>query len=218
MVALLCHGAVFAQGRTATAARFAVANVHLEENATDGDAEVVIEAMGGADGLTQLVVKAPDGRTVVQFTAPDGGSVSGMRQFRFESPEPTDVSGLKAAYPPGMYAFDGVTARGAQLHGTATLNHALPGAVSLVTPKEDAVGVALGTLEIRWEPVAGATAYQAYIEQDEFNVSATLPGSATTFAIPDGFLRPGTEYQLGVGVVSKDGNISFIETTFTTKP
>jgi hypothetical protein len=27
---------------------------------------------------------------------------------------------------------------------------------------------------------------------------------------------PGTEYTLGIGTVSKDGNVSFIETSFTT--
>jgi len=34
--------------------------------------------------------------------------------------------------------------------------------------------------------------------------------------VPDGFLLPGTEYQLAIGTVSAEGNVSFVETTFTT--
>jgi hypothetical protein len=57
-------------------------------------------------------------------------------------------------------------------------------------------------------------------EQDELdvNITAKLPASANSFSVPNGFLRPGTEYQLGIGTVSKDGNISYIETHFTTVP
>ena len=56
------------------------------------------------------------------------------------------------------------------------------------------------------------------LEQDELdvNITAKLPGSVATFAVPDGFLLPGTEYELGLGTVTDNGNISFVETTFTT--
>ena len=36
------------------------------------------------------------------------------------------------------------------------------------------------------------------------------------FAVPNELVRPGLVYQLGVGTVSDKGNISFIETAFTT--
>jgi hypothetical protein len=68
---------------------FAVATVHLEPNATDGDFEVVFEVKGGADGLTKLTVVSPDGRTIVDIAAPDTSTL-GVRQLRFESPEPRD--------------------------------------------------------------------------------------------------------------------------------
>ena len=56
------------------------------------------------------------------------------------------------------------------------------------------------------------------IEQEELalEITATLSGTATKFAVPDGFLAPGTEYTLAIGTVSKEGNTSFVETTFTT--
>ncbi len=50
---------------------FETATVRFEQNATDGDVEVVFEAKGGDQGLAKLTVVAPDGRTVVDFTAPD---------------------------------------------------------------------------------------------------------------------------------------------------
>ncbi|MGH8623350.1 MAG: hypothetical protein ACRET3_14545, partial [Burkholderiales bacterium] len=70
------------------ATRFAIAAVHFEQNATDGDVEVVFEVKGGDDGLTSLTVTAPDGRTVMSAASPDT-STMGLRQYRFASPEPT---------------------------------------------------------------------------------------------------------------------------------
>jgi hypothetical protein len=200
-----------------TSVAFTVARVQFEQNATDGDVEVVFEAKGGQEGLAKLIVVSPDGRTVVDFTAPDASTL-GMRQFRFESPEPKDVQSLKSAYPEGVYTFDGSTASGAKLHGKSTLNHKLPVTTSFVEPKAGAEGVDIKNLKITWTPVKNVAAYIIYIEQDELdvNVTAKLPGSMATFDVPDGFLAPGTEYQLGIGTVTEEGNVSYIETTFTT--
>ncbi len=196
---------------------FAVARVHFEQNATDGDVEVVFEVKGGDDGLAKLAVVSPDGRTVIHFTAPDASTL-GIRQFRFESPEPGDVTRLKSAYPEGVYTFAGATATGHELHGLATLNHKLPAPASLLQPRAGARGVGAKNLKITWTPVKNLAGYIIEIEQHELAVSirAKLPGSVTTFAVPDGFLRPGTEYQLSLGTVTDKGNISFVETTFTT--
>jgi hypothetical protein len=196
---------------------FPVANVRFEQNATDGDVEVVFEVTGRSEGLAKLTIDSPDGRTVVAFNAPDDSTL-GIRQFVFESPEPKDVAALKAAYPEGKYEFAGQTASGAELHGTARLSHALPATTSFVSPPPDARGVAVKDLKIVWQPVPEVAGYVIEIEQDELevNITARLPGSAKSFDVPEGFLRPRTEYQLGIGTVSVDGNISYIETTFTT--
>ncbi len=196
---------------------FAVATAHFEQNATDRDAEVVFEVKGGDQGLAKLTVASPDGRTVIDFAAPDASTL-GMRQFQFESPEPGDIESLKSAYPEGVYTFTGTTAAGDQLQGTATLSHKLPAATSLLRPGAGARGVGVKHLKISWAPVENVAAYLIEIEQDELEVKvkARLPGSVTTFVVPDGFLRPGTEYLLGIGTVTKAGNVSFVETTFTT--
>src|SRR5919109_4924930 len=110
---------------------FPVASVYMEQNATDGDMEVVFEVKGGQDGLAELSVVSPDGRPVVAFRAPDASTL-GIREFRFESPEPRDMKSLKAAYPEGVYAFSGKMASGAKLVGTATLSHRLPATTTFV--------------------------------------------------------------------------------------
>lgn len=203
--------------KPATPGAFAKANVRFEQNATDGDMEVVFEAKAGAEGLAKLIVTSPDGRTVADFTAPDASTL-GMRQFRFESPEPQDVKSLKAAYPEGVYTFSGTTVSGARLQGKSTLRHRLPATVSFVQPPAGGQDVAIQNLQITWTPVKEVAAYVIYIEQDELDVHVTaqITGTAVAFEVPDGFLAPATEYTLGIGTVSVEGNISYVETSFTT--
>ncbi|MGH8311005.1 MAG: hypothetical protein ACRETX_14565, partial [Steroidobacteraceae bacterium] len=68
-------------------APFEVASIIVERNATDGDTEVVLEALGGDDGLVYLAIRTPHGRPVVLLASPDR-TVMGLREFKFESPEP----------------------------------------------------------------------------------------------------------------------------------
>jgi hypothetical protein len=198
-------------------APFAVATIHFEQNATDGDFEAIVEVMGGDEGLARLAVVAPDGRSVIDVTAP-AATTLGVRQLRFESPEPGDFASLKAAYPEGAYTFTGTTAAGAKHQSTATLQHALPAAAALLRPVARARGVGVRDLIVTWTAVRNATAYIVTIEQAELDVSITakLPGAVDRFAVPNGFLRAGTTYQLGIGTVTRGGNSSFVETTFTT--
>lgn len=196
---------------------FPVARVHFETNATDGDVEVVFKVKGGDEGLAKLSVVAPNGRTVIDFSAPDPATL-GIRQFDFESPEPPDVERLKAAYPEGVYTFSGATAAGQRFHGESKLDHTLPATASFVQPGPDAEGVAVQALQISWTPVTDAAAYIIEIEQDDLdvNVTAKVPGTMNSFSVPEGILAPGTEYELAIGTVSAAGNISFVETGFTT--
>jgi hypothetical protein len=196
--------------------RFPVASVRFEQNATDGDVEVVFEISGRSEGLTTLSVERPDGVVVVDFASDD--STAGIRQFVFESPEPKDVASIKASYPEGTYKFEGQTATGTVLRGEAKLSHQLPATTSFVAPKADARGVSVNDLKITWAPVQGMAGYIVEIESDEpeMSLTAKLPASEAAFSVPNGFLRPGTEYQLGIGTVASDGNISFVETNFTT--
>ena len=197
------------------AAPFAVATVHFEQNATDGDVEVVFEVKGGDDGLTSLTVTAPDGRTVVSASSPDS-STMGVRQYRFESPEPTDAARLKAAYPEGAYRFAAAATTGDRYTSDATLSHHLPPAPAVLSPADEAEDVAVRGLRVTWTPVPDAAAYVVTIEEADLTLSVTLDGTATAFAVPDGLLQSGREYTLAVGAVLPDGNASFVETSFAT--
>jgi len=197
--------------------RFALASIRIEQNVTDRDVEIVIEAKGGEDGLAKFTVVSPDGRTLIEVSAPDASTL-GMRQFRFESPEPKNIESLKSAYPEGVYRFSGVSAAGAELQGEARLSHRLPGPAALARPRPDARNVPINSLEIAWSRVENLAAHVVYVEQPDLGVEITarVAGSATSFAVPDGFLVAGTEYQVGLGTVTAEGNMSFVETTIRT--
>lgn len=205
------------EAKSAKAQAFPVASVHFEQNASDKDVEVVFEVKGRDDGLVDLKVVSPDGRTVIDFKAPDVSTL-GLRQFRIETPEPRDVKALKAAYPEGTYKFTGKTVSGDVLVGQSKLSHRLPPPVTFETPAPEAKGVPTGNFVISWRAVPGVAFYTLELEQEEQNlkIAATLPGSSTSFALADGVLLPGREYQLGIGAVSSEGNVSVVETSFTT--
>ncbi len=205
-------------GDTAPPAAFALATVHMEQNATDGDVEVVFEVDGGDEGLAKLSVTAPDGRTVIEFTAAAAPAM-GIRQFRLESPEPPDPERVKSAYPAGVYTFAGATSAGGKVQGKATLTHKLPGTAKVLRPQREGNEVSPKNLEIAWTAVQGLAGHLVTVEQEQTgeSITAKLPGSTQRFVVPDGFLRPGTEYKLGLGTVARGGNASFVEATFTTE-
>ena len=195
---------------------FEAATMRFEQNVTDKDVEVVFEIAGEDEGLSRLRVMAPDGGTVADITAPV--STLGLKQFLFESPEPRDAAAIKAAYPEGKYRFTGTTVGGEELEGTCTFSHALPAPVKLLAPLAHSTDVKLEGLQVRWSPIEGATGYIVEIEQEEsgFALVVTLPGTASTLALPPGLLLPDTEYTLGIGAIAAGGNRTFIETSFMT--
>ncbi len=195
---------------------FPTASVHFEQNATDGDVEVVFNIKAEDEGLSGLLILSPDGRRVVDFKAPEASTL-GIRQFHFESPEPPDVDSLKAAYPEGVYAFFGTTLSGDNLAGRSSLSHQLPGTAEFIQPASENEEISVAEPKLSWTRVEDIAYYILEIEQDELNMNLTalLPASTTTFTLPDGLLLPGEEYELTIGTVSSEGNISFVEMEFT---
>ena len=215
---LASHGSALGGGKASSqSAPFAVAGVHFEQNATDGDVEVVFAVKGGDEGLTKLRVVSPDDRTVIDFSAPIASTL-GIRSFSFESPEPRDIESLKSAYPAGGYTFTGSTAAGHIFYGKSTLNHKLPAIASLLLPGPDSRKVGIKDLKIAWRPVKDISGYILEIEQDDLDIKmvAKLPASISMFTVPRSILFPGKVYDLSIGTVNEGGNISFIETSFTT--
>jgi hypothetical protein len=197
--------------------KFERAAVRIEQNATDEDVEVVFEATSGDIGLATLRVSAPDGRTVIDFKAPD--SKLGIRDLVLESPEPINDGRLQKDFPAGEYTFTGSTVTGEKLSSKATLSHQLPGPASFVHPRLNEKNVAVKGLQLKWTAPKNLAFCVVVVEHEETGaklLEATLSGAATTLAVPDGLLVPGTEYKLEIGTVTREGNRSFVETSFTT--
>ena len=196
--------------------KFEKVQVYFEQNVDDKDAEVKFEAISGNAGMVALKITAPDGRTVVDFKAPD--SALGIRHLILESPEPKNDGRVQKDFPAGVYKFNGTAAGGAQFQDQATLSHRLPAPASLVRPKPDEKNVPVKGLTLSWTAGKDLSAIMLVVEHEKSGraIRANLAGNATTFAVPDGFLMPGTEYKVAVGTVLKDGNGSFTESTMTT--
>lgn len=196
--------------------KFEKARVYFEQNLLDKDVEVKFEATGGSGGFASMKVVAPDGRTVVDFKSPD--SKFGIRHLVLETPEPKNDGQIQKDFPAGVYKFTGTLVGGAALQGEATLSHKLPTPTSFIRPKPDEKNVPIKGLKASWAPVKDLAAVVVIIEQDTLGqeIKVTLPGNATTFVVPDGFLQAGLDYKISVGTVSSDGNGSFIEAPFST--
>lgn len=208
----IAPGALFlvvVDGSARAGENFEKVAVYLEQNLKDKDAEVKF-------GLATLKVTAPDGRTVIDFKAPD--SKLGIRHFVLESPEPKNLATVKADFPTDAYRFTGLTGSGSKLEAEALLSHNLPDETSFVYPRHNQKYVPVAALNIKWHPVKHSAPSIIILEQEQTDreIRANLSGIATEFAVPNGFLQPRTDYTLAIGTVSKEGNKSFAEITFTT--
>jgi hypothetical protein len=195
---------------------FEIATINVEQNATDGDTEVVMTALAGDEGLSLLRIRTPDGRLVVKARSPDP-SVMGQREFAFESPEP-EGEAILAAYPEGWYTFEGVSVSGERFRSRARLSHQLPPATVILHPAQDAeVG---DSLTIQWSAVPGSAQYVIELENEsadpEQALTLNVPASQTEFEVPPSVLVPGADYQVGIAVIDANGNVVVTETTFTT--
>jgi hypothetical protein len=191
---------------------FEVADIYLEQNATDKDIEVVIEIKGGDEGFANLKILSPGNQEILNLTTLDHSL--GLRQFRFESPEPKNFEKLKVNFPEGNYKFYGTTTSGKIFYGEAILSHTLPETTTLINPSEEETDT--DNLLIEWKPVKNVNYYLLEIDQEESNInlSVKIPASQTSFEMPRNFLNPDHEFALSIGTVSKENNRSFIENSF----
>ena len=165
---------------------FDIAEIHVEKNATDDDTEIVIEAVGGDDGLCQFRVYAPDGRPIVHFNSVDR-STGGQREFVIESPEPPGDA-ILAGYPEGLYRFRGRTCEGERFDSADPLSHDLPAAVVITSPAADSEVDASNGIVIEWSPVPGVAEFILELENEsadpEQSLSLNLPAETTHLEDP----------------------------------
>ena len=198
---------------------FEEASMVVEQNATDGDTEIVIFGIAGDEGLRLLRIRSPDGRRVATLLAPDPTTL-GMREFLFETPEPPGEA-ILAAYPEGRYVLYGESVTGEEFRSVLTLSHQLPAPATILHPADEAELPAGESLVIRWSRVPGIAEYVLEFENEteerEQALTINLAPDITSFRIPAKLLPPGGEFQVGIHTVAENGNIVAVETTFTTE-
>lgn len=216
LVLALAMGAAPALAQRRACQEFEELHMTLEQNATDGDTEVVFFAKTETDGLRRLVVLAPTGRRVANFGGDKRGI--GIREFLLESAEPPGLDLVLASFPEGTYAFSGKTVGGACVQGEAALSHSLAPATTLLTPGEDEV-VPLDALLLSWTAIGGAERYVVELNNEDTGSEFTLEvfPPSTSLVIPAELLVADSEYQFAVGVKMPDGNVTFVELAFFTE-
>ena len=202
------------------------AEIVFEQNATDADVEVVIEAKleeRGA-GMQRFWLFGPNGKVIYNFKAPKNNNNIGGRQILIESPEPADITIVKEAYPEGTYTFVAKSFDKDWFLAQADLSHELPD-VSITFPIADSK-VPLYLFNVTWEAVTDPTEnFIVELGNEESDLGEELlveiPADRNSFQPPEEWLdvdEDGTEYQVSVGIVNEQGNVTFREITVTITP
>ena len=199
---------------------FEKVSIHLEQNFTDKDTEIVFIVKGTDEGLKTLIVFDPNGKQIFQLIA--GRKTLGTREFTLESPEP-GLHEVLLAYPKGEYTFKGETFSGLKLTGRSTLIHDIPAPPRIIFP--EGMGTKIDSdidLTVKWNPVAGATKYLIEIERKDPTLEIKLQGEeeehASSFTVSANWLKPEGAYQIGVAAVNAAGNITWVEQIILTAP
>jgi hypothetical protein len=196
---------------------FEEASIIVEQNATDGDTEVVITGVAGDEGLRNLVIRSPHGLKMTTLVA--DRTTPGMREFLFETPEPPGEAVL-AFYPEGKYVLRGVSTTGEVFRSVVKLSHQLPAPVTILHPANEAELPAGEPLIIRWSSVPDIEEYVLEFENEsgdrEQALTINLAADVTSFRIPASLMVSGGEFQIGIHTVAENGNIVAVESTFTT--
>lgn len=209
------------------------ARLKIELNATDEDAG--IQVFIDADPWSSMEIYDPNDKLVFRSITRGRFGKQGGTELFLESAEP-NFSELSLAeflkrFPEGEYQFRGVGLEGETLVGTAILTHNLADGPTLVFPVEGSGLVDSNNAVVMWEPVGSANGspiigYQVLIVQLESEFPAIpkvtldvmMPATATSLAVPPGFLLPDTEYEWEVLAIEEGGNQTLSTAFFQTAP
>jgi hypothetical protein len=207
------------------------ARLKFEINATDRDGG--IQVFVDEDSWRRLTIFDPAGRQIFTTTAQGRMARQGGTELFVESAEPPfselPVAKLLERWPAGAYRIEALGTNGKTVIGTARLTHDLPAGPELVSPLEDDGPQNPERTVVRWKRVGPANGspiigYQVLVVQPETGLRALpnvtldvmMPPTATSLAIPPGFLRPGTEYEWEVLALERGGNQTLSSSMFTT--
>jgi hypothetical protein len=183
------------------------------DNRTDGDGQL-FWSLTYEKRMADVSIHAPNGRLVAtaEFDR------AGQADAHFDSPEPT-VAALKRTYPPGRYQVTGHTTTGRRLSSTVVLTYRhVQVAPVILSPTPHQTDVPTTGFVVHWKAVPGASAIHVQVESDAppRALEIDLPGTATSFQVPEEFLQAGTEYVVDVLAQHPRGNYTMSDVTFTT--
>jgi hypothetical protein len=237
---LLAVMVALVSGTAAWAIRLEEARLVFEYNATDGD--LGPQAFWDGDEWKSMEIFRPDGQSIYSVEGRRGFRVLGSSELFFESGEPSFPPGpgdpdVLALFPEGTYKFRGETVDGEILRGEATLSHHVCPAPVITHPVDGAEVSLSKRLVVKWTPgTSGApgfpsgyglfddeevVSYQLIIENEDLKLFLTIdiPAGVTSVDVPKAFLTaggPGTEWDLEVAAIGKNGNRTLVEQNFTT--
>lgn len=218
------------------------ARVYIEHNATDEDTGV--HGMFGQEGLAEGCLETPNGTQILLVDPVQALGSLGINQFFFESREPPNdeysIADLKSDFPEGEYRISGVDFEGTKRVGTAVFTHAIPAPPEITSPtlvpEEEAGGNTLPVagLTVRWQPVTETldggpvtiTGYEVIVTKAEHDdphglsrpeYDVHVPPNTTELAVPRGFLRSKTLYEVEVLALEESGNQTISVGFFTTE-
>ena len=237
-MAALVAGASAAGGRARAAddderVEFKDARLKIETNDTDGDAG--IQVFLDSDPWQWIEISDPKGRRLFRSTTRGAIGLQGGTELFLESGEPSfdEVSFAEflARFPAGEYRFRGEGNDDEEFFGTATLSHDIPAGPLLVGPHEGGPLVDPNHAVVQWETVAPPNgspiiAYQVLVVLGETGLPALpkisldvmMPPTATSLAVPPGFLRRDTLYEWEVLSIEAGGNQTLSSSFFRTAP
>ncbi len=205
------------------------AAIFIEVNDTDGDAGIQIFLDG--EGWDFMSVRDPSNDPITDIFTDGPVGNQGITELFFESAEPSfdeqPLEDLLALFPEGEYTFNGTTADGMPLTGSAPLTHALPPAPLLLLPLEGDTGIDPGDVVIQWMPNVGPPRLRAKtvgyevvvtsLDKKPRSFSVEVGAKARSVTVPPEFTQRKTDYKVRVVAIEKRGNRMISEVTFRTQ-
>lgn len=193
-------------------------------NATDNDAQVIIEAEAQDDTiLVELNITDPLGEVIHQISFEDKEDL-GITDVLYESSEPSIIE-LEEDFPAGEYTFNALliddSDEEVEAEGKIILDYLVLPAPMILFPLEEQAGIfAQEPMTISWSGIDDeAETIILEIEADESGqtFSVELPIDATEFTVPADWLSPDTVYVIDLEVEHENGNLTAVDVEFRTE-
>jgi hypothetical protein len=236
LVSLGSLAAPLAAPRAARSQPFALAELFLELNDTDGDLGIHSAIDGGT--WTSLEVEGPNDRDLLAIASRGRLFSQGVTQLAFESAEPPfdelAPTVFFQRFPAGVYEIEALAQGGGTFRSKVRLSHVLaappearvsglPAAESCDEP--DLPEVAAPVL-IDWDPVTEShpelgkagpvtiSRYQFFVEHGATKLSVDLQPTATEFEIPASITAAGGVFKFEIIARTSAGNNTAVESCF----